>query len=107
MLSKIAQPGGTMVTATSSDPLVAAHAVRQANGDLAILLINKDPNASHDVTLSLPGYTAAPNPVVYTYGEGSTAIATTQEHGMPPTRSITVGPYSLTTIVLTPKPHQK
>jgi hypothetical protein len=107
MLSKVAQPGGTMVSATSSDSLIAAHAVRQANGNLAILLINKDPNASHSVTLSLPGYTPAPNPVVYTYGEGSSAITTTQEHGIPPTRSITVGPYSLTTIVLTPKPHQK
>jgi len=107
MLSMLAQPDGTMLEATSDNALVVAHAVRQANGDLAILLINKDRNASHNVTLSLAGYTAAPNPVVYSYGPGSTGITTTQEHGMPPTRSITVAPYSLTTIVLSPKKHQK
>ncbi len=107
MLTKLGGPGDTMVTATSSDSLVTVHAVRRVDGSLAILFINKDPSASHTVSLSLPGYTAAPNPVVYTYGEGSTGITMTQEHGLPPTQRITLAPYSLTTLVLTPKPHQR
>jgi hypothetical protein len=71
------------------------------------MLINEDPTNSQNVALSLPGYTPAPNPVIYTYGEGSTGIATTQTHGMPPTSDLTLAPYSLTTIVLTPKPNQR
>jgi alpha-L-arabinofuranosidase len=107
MLSKLGAPGDTMVASTSSSTSVVAHAVKQANGNLAVMLINEDPTNSQNVALSLPGYTPAPNPVIYTYGEGSTGIATTQTHGMPPTSDLTLAPYSLTTIVLTPKPNQR
>jgi hypothetical protein len=106
MLNDLGHAGDQMVRATSDNALVSVHAVKQANGNLAVLLINKDPNASHTVALSLPGYTPAPNPTVYTYGETSSAIGTTVAHGMPGTRTQTVGPYSLTTVVFTPKPHQ-
>src|SRR5262249_55216874 len=44
MLSNLGKPGDTMVLAgTPSSNLVSIHAVKQANGSLAVLVINKDP----------------------------------------------------------------
>lgn len=107
MLSKLGVAGDQMVTASSDQPLLAVHAVRQANGDVALLLINKSPTVSYTANLALSGFSAAPNPVVYSYGMNSASIVQTQEHGMPPTRALTVPPYSLTTIELGAKPHCK
>jgi hypothetical protein len=69
MLSKTGQPGDTMVNAGTDNPLVAAHAVRNANGDLSVMLINKDPVNSYQVNLDYAGFTpAAGAPTVYSYG---------------------------------------
>jgi hypothetical protein len=46
-----------MVRAAPDQPLVAVHAVRQANGDLAVMLVNKDPVNSYPVSLHYVGYT--------------------------------------------------
>ena len=37
-----------------------AHAVRRANGDLAVLLLNKDPDNAHPVTIDYAGFTPRP-----------------------------------------------
>jgi hypothetical protein len=111
--------------------LVAVHAVKQANGNLAVLLINKDPATFAPVTLSLCHFTPALNPMVFAYGPGSTGIsdpygpgstalsavrqpdlvgAQVQRpgRGAPTKRSpsllVIVPPYSVVTIVMTPAP---
>lgn len=57
-----------MVRAAPDQPLVAVHAVRQANGDLAVMLVNKDPVNSYPVSLHYVGYTPSPaTPTVYTW----------------------------------------
>ena len=98
MLNYLGQPGDTMVSASSNQSLVAVHAVKQANGNLAVLLINKDPNNSYTVSLGLNGYSASPTTTVYTYGENSSAITSASGSSS----SVTIAPYSLTTVVLQP-----
>ena len=46
MLSKLGRPGDQMVKAGTDQPLVSAHAVRQANGNLAVQIVNTPLNGS-------------------------------------------------------------
>ncbi|MBA2396124.1 MAG: cellulose-binding protein [Ktedonobacteraceae bacterium] len=96
MLKYLGNRGDRMVSSTSDQSLVAVHAVRQDDGKLAVLLINKDPNNAYTVSLDLKGYEARHGAIVYTYGENSTSI--TSAHGT--SSSVTIAPYSLTTVVL-------
>src|SRR4029078_12625048 len=74
-MSQFVKRGHQMVRAPPGDPLVTAHAARRPNGDLAVLLINKDPDAAHDVALSYSGYTpSAAAPTVVSDGNGDTGI---------------------------------
>ncbi len=102
MLSKVSAVGDTMVSSSSNQSLVSVHAVKQANGNLAVLLINKDPKNSYNVSFALSGYTPATNATVYTYGENSSAITSTQVTGLASPITQQVAPYSLTTVVLHP-----
>jgi hypothetical protein len=68
MITKLGAPGDTLVRAGSSTPLLSAHAVRRANGDLDVMLINKDPNNDATVTLSYQGFTpSSATPTVFSY----------------------------------------
>lgn len=98
MLNDLGQPGDTMVSSSSNQSLVAVHAVKQANGNLAVLLINKDPSNSYTVSLGLSGYSADPTATILSYGENSSAITTTTSSSS----SVTIAPYSLMTVVLKP-----
>ena len=101
MLSHLGRAGDRMVSAASSSSLLAVHAVKQAGGNLALLLINKDPANSCTASISLSGYSPAPASTVYSYGETSSAITSAPgSAGVGFTQ--TVPPYSLTTLVLSP-----
>lgn len=100
MMDEFARPGDRFVKAGTNDPLVAAHAARRPNGDLAVLLLNKDPDNARDITLNYTGYVpAAGAPTVYSYTNGGTSI-TQSADGNASAR--TLPPYSLTTLVLHP-----
>jgi cellulose binding protein with CBM2 domain/fibronectin type III domain protein len=100
MMSVFARPGDQFVRAASDQSLVGAYAARRPDGDLAVLLLNKDPDASHQVSLDYTGWTPATGaPTVYSYTNGATALATTQAGSA---GSQTLPPYSLTTLVLHP-----
>lgn len=98
LLSSLGKPGDTLVEATSDHPLIKAYAVRQRNGNLAILLLNKDPATTSTISFTLNGYTARPGITVSTYGEQSTAIVT----GAGALSRIRLAPYSLTVLILSP-----
>ena len=101
MLSKLGLPGDTMVRAGTDQQLVSAHAVRNANGDLRVMLINKNPASSYQVSLHYAGYTpAAATPTVYTYGDKASAI-TSAAQGTPTSQILP--PYSIETVVLQPQ----
>jgi hypothetical protein len=98
MLSRFAGPGDQLVGAATSDPLVVAHAARRADGGLAVLLINQDPDAAREVAVDYAGYTPAASAQVLTFGNGDTGITTTSGTA----GSVTLPPYSLTTLLLRP-----
>jgi hypothetical protein len=98
MTSTLARPGAQLIRAKATDPLVKAHAARQANGDLAVLLVNEDETASKQVSMSYAGYSPAATAQVQRFGNGDTAIATASGSST----SVTLAPYSLTTLVLHP-----
>lgn len=98
MLSHLFKAGDSMVSSSSNQSLVAVHAVKQANGSLAVLLVNKDPSNSYTVSLALNGYSASSSAIVYTYGQNSSAITSASGSSS----SVTIAPYSITTVVLSP-----
>ncbi len=101
MLSKTGQPGDTMVTAGTDNQLVSAHAVRNANGDLSVLLVNKDPVNSYQVNLHYAGFTpATAAPTVDSYGDEASGITTAAQGS---TASQLLPPYSIETVVLQPQ----
>ena len=101
MLSKLGLPGDTMVRAGTDNQLVAAHAVLNADGDLSVMLVNKDPSDSHPVSLHYAGFTpAATTPTVYTYGDEATSI-TSAAQGT--SASQVLPPQEIETIVLQPQ----
>jgi hypothetical protein len=101
MLSKLGLPGDTMVNSATDNQLVSAHAVKNANGDLSVMLINKDPSTSYQVNLDYAGFTpSAAAPTVYTYGDEAASI-TSAAQGT--SASQTLPAYSIETVTLTPK----
>ena len=96
MLSKLAAPGDTMVTATASQSLLKVHAVRDTSGNLNILIDNEDPSNSYAVSLAYSGFTPAGTPTVYTLGNNATSITSAAGSAS----SVTVAPYSLTVVHL-------
>ena len=101
LLDTFADPGDQLLRVSTGDPLVRGHAVRRANGELAVLLLNQDPDREHRVAVSYPGYTPSPNaPKVTTYLNGGTGLV----HSRTGTAGEqTLPPYSLTMYVLKPK----
>jgi Cellulose binding domain/Fibronectin type III domain len=94
MLSKLAVPGGTMVTSSSSQALLKVHAVRDTSGNLNLLIDNEDPSNSYTVSLSTSGFTPSGTPTVYTLANNATSITSASGSAT----SVTVAPYSLTVV---------
>ncbi|MEY9857055.1 hypothetical protein ABH935_002663 [Catenulispora sp. GAS73] len=75
MISKLGSPGDTLVSAGSSTPLLSVHAVKRADGDVDVMLINKDPNNAAKVKLDYHGFIPSScTPTVYTYLKNGTSI---------------------------------
>ncbi|MBG0814667.1 cellulose binding domain-containing protein [Planomonospora sp. ID82291] len=100
MVSRFARPGDRFVRAATDQAKVAAHAVRRADGGLAVLLINTSSDTSYPVTIDYAGFSpAAGAPTVLTHTNGATAV-TSATAGSATDR--TLPPLSMTTIVLRP-----
>lgn len=94
------RPQDAILETTSSNPLVAVHAVRRGDGTIAVLLVNKDPGARYSVNVSLAGASAHGWADVYRYGKGSTSISRSRARVHGASFTVTVDPYSLTTVHL-------
>ncbi|MFD0273623.1 cellulose binding domain-containing protein [Kitasatospora sp. NPDC127111] len=100
MISKLGAPGDTLVKAASSSSLLTAHAVRRANGDVAVMLINRDPNNDAAVNLSYTGFTpSSATPTVHSYLKNAHAIGSAQT-GSPTVQ--TVPAYGITVVQMHP-----
>lgn len=101
MLSHLGhQAEDTILETTSSNPLVAVHAVRRGDGTIGVMLVNKDPSLSYSVNVSLADAAARGWADVYRYGKGSTSITRSHTRVRGSSFTITVDPYSLTTVRL-------
>ncbi|MEV0531067.1 cellulose binding domain-containing protein [Kitasatospora sp. NPDC050463] len=100
MISRLGAPGDTLVKAASSSSLLSAHAVRRANGDVTVMLINKDPKNSATVNLSYTGFTpSSAAPTVHSYLKNAGSIGTTTA-GTPTAQ--TVPAYGITVVQMHP-----
>ncbi|WP_374238120.1 cellulose binding domain-containing protein [Actinoplanes sp. DH11] len=100
LMGDFARPGDRFVGTGSGDDLVSAHAVRRADGDLAVLLINKDPEAERTVSLNYHGFTPATGtPSVATFTNGADGITAARSGTA---ASQTLSPYSITLVTLDP-----
>ncbi|RKN38510.1 cellulose binding domain-containing protein [Streptomyces hoynatensis] len=99
-LTTLGRPGDTMVAAASGSDSVSVHAVHRADGDLSVLLINKDPEASRTVDLHYAGFSpAAGAPVAYRYARGDTDVTRVAAAA---DGSQVLPPYSITTLTVHP-----
>jgi hypothetical protein len=104
LLSMFARPGDQFIRAATDNPAISAHAARRPNGDLALLMVNRDPANAHQVTLDYAGYRpASGTPSVFTFTNGATEITASTAGSA---TSQTLPPYSLTVVVLRPAPGQ-
>ncbi|MGW2648672.1 cellulose binding domain-containing protein [Streptomyces sp. NPDC001393] len=100
MISRLGAPGDTLVKAASSSSLLSAHAVRRADGDVDVMLINRDPNNDATVNLSYTGFTpSSATPTVHSYLKNAHSIGTAQS-GSATTQ--TVPAYSITVVQMHP-----
>jgi hypothetical protein len=100
MLSRVAQPGDTLVKAGSDSRLLSVHAARNTDGGLSVELINKDPGSDYTVNLDVDGW--LPNsetPTVHRYLPEASSI-TTSKQGT--SRTQVVPAYSIVTVKLRP-----
>jgi alpha-N-arabinofuranosidase len=70
LMQFFAQPGDTLLSATSDYPLLAAYAARRASGALSLLVLNKDTTTSFTAQVALTGF--VPD-----------AVATLRSYGIP------------------------
>nr|WP_239170058.1 cellulose binding domain-containing protein [Actinoplanes xinjiangensis] len=98
LVGDLARAGDRFVGTGSDNALVSAHAVRRANGDLAVLLVNKDPDAAHTVALNYQGFEpAAGAPTVASFGNGDDRVQT----GTGGSASVqTLAPYSVSLVTV-------
>jgi hypothetical protein len=100
LIGDFARTGDQFLGTGSGDALVSAHAVRRANGDVAVLLINKDPDAARTVALNYHGFTpAAGAPTVATFANGDDAITTATAGSA---AEQVLAPYSISLVTLHP-----
>jgi hypothetical protein len=90
----------TMLETTSSNGLVTLHAVRERDGHVNVMVVNKDPSVRYSVSVSLTGASSHGWASVYRYGMNSASITRTRKQVHGSTFAVTVDPYSLTTIKL-------
>jgi cellulase/cellobiase CelA1 len=91
-----------LVGAGTSSPLVATHAVHRANGDLSVMLINKDPSAAQTVNLHYAGFSPDTSAAmtVSAYGDQATSITTA---GQAYSGTLSLPPYSIITVTVHPR----
>jgi hypothetical protein len=100
MLSHLGQYRDTMLSASSSNSLVAIHAVKQVDGKVNVMLINKDPSVAYTVAVSVPGLGVHGFADVFSYGIASPSIRASVEPVHGSSFAVTVPAYSLTTVSL-------
>ncbi|GGJ10771.1 hypothetical protein GCM10010885_19990 [Alicyclobacillus cellulosilyticus] len=101
LVAPIAVPGATMVGSGASTDALATHATVLPNGDVAVMIINKDPNQAYHVQLNLEGVLAKGPAAKIVYGKDTRVprFGAVQDVD----QGVDVAPYSITDLII---PHQ-
>jgi len=100
MLSYLGDAWDTLLKTQSSTDFVSAHAVKQPDGRVNVMLINKHPDAAQSVDVSLTCGRTRGLARVFTYGPAEASISQTTLPVRGSSFAITVQPYSVTTVKL-------
>ena len=68
LMQYFAQPGETILSASSDYLLLSAYAARRTNGALSLLVLNKDTVTNFSAQVSLTGFLPCPTATVRSYG---------------------------------------
>ena len=68
LMQWFAQPGDTVLTASSDYPLLSAYAARHASGAASLLVLNKDTTTNFQAQIALNGFTPFSSATVLSYG---------------------------------------
>lgn len=106
LLTHWGRGGDAVVAAGSNSPLISAHAARLANGNLALLLINRNSVSDHVLQISISGFTPDAAATLYQYGKSNDLtnadLSVSALSGAAATFSLTVPSYSMSVLVLRP-----
>jgi alpha-N-arabinofuranosidase len=119
LLSHMVHQGDSVVHAASSDPNLAAYAVKQANGHLDLLVINKSATAGLTGNFQVSGYQPSAQATLWQYGKAQDTAQSKSPNGSAAlahfTATLTLNgsnfsyqfpSYSMTVLDLTPQaPH--
>jgi alpha-N-arabinofuranosidase len=68
LMQSFAQPGDTVLSASSDYSLLAAYAARRASGALSLLVLNKDTATAFDAQIALAGFSPSARATIRSYG---------------------------------------
>lgn len=112
LLKYFARGGDRIVNANSDNKLLSVYGARRADGTLALLVINKSPDATLKAGVGIAGFQPKAEAITYSYGipqdeaartgTGSPDIAQTAFNGAAADFPCKFPPYSATVMVLSP-----
>jgi hypothetical protein len=107
MAHLLAGPADTLVAAHSDTNVIAAHAALRADGSVGLMLINAQPDASTQVTVSISGVALAPSANRYDYAPtpptaNGTVVGPTTVDGVGNDFTVVVPAYTAIDWVLSP-----
>jgi len=99
-------PGDAFVDAASNDTKLAVHATKRRDGATGIILVNKDSSGAVTAKITITGGTVGTKAKRFDYGiaqqKAGTPLVSSDFPGAGGEFSVTVPPYSITDIVITP-----
>jgi hypothetical protein len=100
----LANPGGALIGATSSESVIRAHAAERADGSVAVMLVNTQPAATTTVSVAISGVTLELEATRYDYlpaGNANGTISGPTPVGAAGNQfTVELGPYSVTDLIL-------
>jgi len=103
MIHILAGPGDPILVSESSNPLLAVHSARRADGSVRIMLINKDPLKETTVRVALKGGTFANKGARFDFGKSTGGLPTKSGLDVSGNFSVDVPPYTISVVVV-PRP---
>ncbi len=100
LVSNFAHPGDTLIGSASSQSDIDVHAVREPNGDISLMLVNRSPSTIYSANLNVLGVGPYAITKALVYGEGSSGLSPMPV--LPTAHSVKLMPYSGVDLVLHP-----